>query len=902
MNPKIKSIVRILIEAVGAVIILGIVDTMFFLNFGKDMSIGTIISNLGTFFKNGVLFYSVMIAVFVGIIELVRLGIKDRERAFFYGLGIVLLSALGIYFDFFIGKKYFMYTDIGSDTYSQYYTYFVNLVMNIKDSTFSTWNWDFGLGTSLLNMASWTGDPYAVLIIIAGLIFGAGSVAYLLVWMQLAKIITIYLLTVKYLGYHLKDKFAICITAAIIAVNGYLILWGQHFFLGTAVVFIMMVLCGIENFLKKECKKGMVPLALTVAFTMVYSYYIGFMVLLFGAVYFFYRYFTSKNAVTPDEKFHKLKADKKEKILEKIKKENRKNAVADILRCVLAVVSGILLSGVVSVSSGYYVLTNSSRITGESESVFHKMWKAFSGSFAIDDIGHRSSRLMSSSLLYINDTSNAYFYNYYEEPQLFCSIFMFFFIGLWFVYEAKKTMKTRKYFSFIVKLLLLYFLIFNSFSALVFYVFVAPVYRYTFLVVPILGLCIGISLEQIIIQKKVDLIGVILGAILSGATWYYSYHKSTPEVKTYDYVVGIFLLIGLIVLLLLKFFDKYKSVFFYSFVILTIITTILDGAIATNNRTVVTKDNFTFGFKDSKPDSDTVAAVEWIKSQDKSLFRLEKMYFEWCAHTDSMLERHSSVAWYNSTVNYKIEDFYQNIYLNSVAIAPSSAIRLFSLGSSLDQRALNLVNAKYLLAKESVDFAGWKQIKQIGSVIIYQNTETESALKWYSKEISKENFETLDTEVRATILADTVVTEDGSVLSKTGGDEKVSANPEDGGDETGSEATATVSDLLMVKPTLLKGHVKSTGKGILQIAIPDQLGWDVYVNGKKCETFNCDYGFLGVSLSEGEYDIELRYHIPMLGAGIICSVLGLIMIIGILYFAKIKMIFSKKNLEKKTEN
>ena len=123
-----------------------------------------------------------------------------------------------------------MYIDAGSDTVHQYYPYYINEVLGIKNGILSIWNFNYGLGSSIFNMNAWTFDIFSILLVFAGVISGASKIQYLLVWMQILKIIIIYIISKKYMSYFLKDKISICLASYLSAMNGYIFLWGQHYF------------------------------------------------------------------------------------------------------------------------------------------------------------------------------------------------------------------------------------------------------------------------------------------------------------------------------------------------------------------------------------------------------------------------------------------------------------------------------------------------------------------------------------------------------------------------------------------------------------------------------------------------------------------------------------------------
>lgn len=59
--------------------------------------------------------------------------------------------------------------------------------------------------------------------------------------------------------------------------------------------------------------------------------------------------------------------------------------------------------------------------------------------------------------------------------------------------------------------------------------------------------------------------------------------------------------------------------------------------------------------------------------------------------------------------------------------------------------------------------------------------------------------------------------------------------------------------------TKIKGKVNALNAGILYLSIPYEKGWSVYVDGEKTETFPVIDAMMGVNVSAGEHEIELKY-------------------------------------------
>ena len=84
---------------------------------------------------------------------------------------------------------------------------------------------------------------------------------------------------------------------------------------------------------------------------------------------------------------------------------------------------------------------------------------------------------------------------------------------------------------------------------------------------------------------------------------------------------------------------------------------------------------------------------------------------------------------------------------------------------------------------------------------------------------------------------------------------------------------------------------------MLFLSIPYEDGWTLYVDGKETDIEILYDTFMGATLSEGEHEIELVYHVPGLKIGAIISGISLALTITYLYFERKKRKESQIMLE-----
>lgn len=770
-------------------------------------------------------------------LEMIKFIKNNKEKIIEYSfLFILIISLLFIFKDFILAKIYYMYGDAGSDTIDQYFPYYINEILGIKNGTLSVWNFNYGLGTSIFNTSFWTFDIFAISLVLESLILGVAKANYLLVWMQIFKIIVIYILSKNYMSYFLKNKFALCLASYLSAMNGYIFLWGQHYFFGTAYFYMILMLCAIEYFLAEKNKRSIIYLALSTASVLIFGYYIAYMVLLVSAIYFIFRYLY---------------------ITEKVK---IKEMCKDFGKCIHGVFTGILLSGVILLPSSYHVLTTSSRLSGAGENIIIRLYNAFINSFNFEYINARLSRLLSNNIneQYLSQTGL-----YYELPQLFCTIFIFFFLIQWIIYDFKKCKTKKDYTFFALKIFALYFLIFNDASGLILNGFVEPSYRYTYVILPFLAIIVGIVWEKVIIKNKINIWGLLLSTILTFCIFYSSFKEvSGMDIKPIiTYGTLLLLIIGFLTLFLINRKNKYANIFIYCFLAVILVNTCFDDFITTKYRKFLIANSYTLTWDNQfNLTNDTGKAINFIKENDKSFYRIEKNYIDFVLLGDSFIEQNSSVVWYNSAINPSIDAFYKNIYRNSYQ-APH--LKTFSLKDDSDLQALYLTNSKYILSKQSLDNKDLEEINKIGDVYIYKNINTNSIAKWYNQTISEDEYMELSEEEKSEKLYNyAIVNENLDIVENS---------------------NAIVSEFNLLSQTKVSGEVTADNLGLLMVAIPNEEGWNAYIDNNLVDTYKVDYGFIGIVVPEGKHEIEIRYTTPKMKEGIILSLIGLVDLIAIFF-------------------
>ncbi len=117
--------------------------------------------------------------------------------------------------------------------------------------------------------------------------------------------------------------------------------------------------------------------------------------------------------------------------------------------------------------------------------------------------------------------------------------------------------------------------------------------------------------------------------------------------------------------------------------------------------------------------------------------------------------------------------------------------------------------------------------------------------------------------------------------------------------ELGSRVPADVT----VGTDTVTAEVKAAEDTMLVLAVPYSEGWRAYVDGEPAETVRANVSYIGVRIGAGEHEVTLRYDTPLLGAGAVISVAGVILFGAYAAVTEARAAKEKKKKEKegKTE-
>ena len=846
---------------------------------------------------------------------------------------ITLFSCVIVYFNFIFGNEFFVFKDVGSDTFQQYLMHYNSIINAMRDGNLSSWDFTNGLGTSLYDLNFF--HPLLFLIYLAGAALGPMRLPHLMVFLEIGQIF----LAVTVLFFFLKE-FSISRKARVIAsyiygFNAFLIVWGQHYQFGIFVILLPLLLLLLERALKK--RRFSLTLSLAVAITVVCSVYMSYMTLLTVGLYLVLRILSFEMSL--------------------------KERIAIFLKSCYSILLGLGMSAIVFVPASLYLLSTSARLT-YSDSLLERFLNhlvPYSNAY----YQTLFYRFFSSNLQGIYENYTGY-QNYYEAPVMFLTgLFIILLLQYIFTIHKQTHSKQIKALQYATLLIAAFLLLIPS-GSLIYNAFAASFSRHTFIFMPFACLLIAVTLDQIFTRKLFSYLGLGIALILFGTLFITT--KGSAQASP---LIILCLGIAMMVVVILIYNKKVRlPQLFLSVLLLVLVMTngIYDSYNSTNNRDTLKKDDGTYF--DRLYGSDITSAINYLHSIDNSFYRMENTDAGVTNSLDSLAQNYFGISTYNSTINNHIVDFIEILWPNLLQLTP--AHYNYSMATH-DAELASLLNIKYLISQNpNLDVDGFVFLEQFGHLYIFQNTNTNSIGKFFTKVVSAEQMSDADDLLDIDgLIGDTLVLDDADFanssyekvsladysLTKSDyhlenstftevdtfdididrskldeyervyldcditleqdtiievwlGDTSVRYLDVLAGEstnlrmrlpgnseyirirKTNNNISGTVENISFYYPTVDVVHAENsitnfdkplkdntvTGTanlqtdGLLMLSIPHENGWHAYVDGMEVPILRGNYAFITLDMTAGEHDIRLEYRPVGLHFGTIVSI------------------------------
>ncbi len=740
---------------------------------------------------------------------------------------ITLIGAVSVVIlrQYIFGDRLFVFDDIGSDTLQLYLQLYSSIIHHIQELDFSFWDLENGFGTNmfLYNLT----NPILMLLYLIGTIFGTEVIPYLMVWVYLGELILNGVCAYLFLSMFRFSEKSKLIASFMYAFNGFAVVWGQHYQFGILCILLPLELIFVERYLRNhKAWKGLTIMTMIVVFN---SMYMAYMILLFSGLYVLVR-----------ELYENYTG-----FLSYVKR---------VIQTALTMLLGVGLGGISLIPSAMAILKVSSRLSS-GQSILSRLLVTYPRIYFVT--------LFNRTLNTVSRGINIYdgYSNYYEGPTLFFST-LFLFLVLQYVFLLPKMdLSRRKKIIQVFVLLGCISGIILPYFGIIMNAFVGAFCRFFFLYMIYFAYLSAAALEEMMTKRRISRIGFLLSLLYVLRFSYTSYYGVLPNSKNPIIALlatGLFMALCLILLSKKKLptIIKQEKVQNAVFVLLLLslaanVASDMWKNVDANSMTQISFSRLAAqkngDYMNRMYDRDTLDAIAYLKEQNPSFYRMEKMYGATFS-MDGLGQNYASVGTYNSTMNGNIagyvERYWPELYYNDpnhLSFAAGEAYK--------NSEQMSLMGIRYLLVREGDPVSdGYEFLQAFGDVQVYVNEGVGSIASFYTA------FEQMEDTVEVNY--------------------------------PNRDQSAEIQMLYPKKDGTISADITVNEKGVLFTAIPYESGWTAYVDGVEVKQLRANEGFVGLEVSEGSHSVLLQYEAPGLKIGALLSVVSLIIYLLLILIRK----------------
>ena len=797
-------------------------------------------------------------------------------------LAALFVSCLFIFRSYMFGDSVLVFDDVGGDTWQQYTMHYASIVNHLRAGNFSLWDFTNGMGTNMFSLSLF--DPSLMLLYLIGVILGPAHMLFYLVWLQVLKVLAagwVFYLFLSEFTYSRQAKF---LAAFAYGMNGYLMVWGQHYQFGMVTIYLPLILLFEEKFLRGEKGKGLFPVA--VFLSGIYSVYFSYMSLIAAGFYLLFR-------IAMEEEL------------------NWKQRLRKFLSGCGQMILGIGMSLVVFLPTAA-TLMNSSRITSGEDGI-GALIKACFSCYSIAYYKCLLIRPFSTNLENLQTLGDGKYeglVNYYEDPVLFCStlavLFAVQFLFVLWRSQEKKRVKIAVYAASALTVIL----VLLPLGGIAFNAFTNPTNRYTYILMVLMLIIFAWTWDYLRTGGKISLIPLAVTAVLMIRAYVIGYEQSIFKEYRFNALVlaatGSVMVLCILCLGCIRGNLKVRRMAAGIMTAALLINVVSEGGITYVNRVVLKKSDTpaekiadqmeiyaaVSQSEDSEEKSraafykpqtyftelyrqDIQDALNYLKETDPQFYRVEKDYASATCTMDALAQGYRGISTYNSVLNGNLKEFvdvcYPELYYmdqNRYAFWPNAE----------DNFLAAFTGVRYLLSKSGdLDSSKYELMQQFGGIYLYRNVQEAATARFYVNTISEDSLKELcNEENRETLLENSLALEDGREIEDLSDLEEI------------SDAQKKSSVVLNApeKDSCITGTVSAQADGYVLCMIPYENGWTVSVDGEEVETEKGDLGFLVFPVKEGEHQLTITFHAPGLKAGAGASVVCWIIYFGMLGYGR----------------
>lgn len=755
-----------------------------------------------------------------GIISSNRLAVVF-SLAIVAGLGAMLLRK------FLFGSKALLFLDIGSDTYYSYYAYYFMLAQYLADLRLPFWSFQLGAGTSVASMFQFLYDPFSLVYFVAG----AHKIATLVAWIFFLKIVVSAGCMLAYTRYLQLSPQVSSVASLMWAFNGFLMLWGQHFFFGSWVAFLPLFFLGVERYWQ-ERRWGLLVLSA--------AFYVLNLAIFVQVIVFMAFYLLARSAW----EYPRIGIG---------------GCMKRVLGCAALVAAGMSLSAVLWLPE-YYVLSSSPRIASDPLQRLLVVVRALFVPNESDYYVSMVNRIFSNNF---EGLGSAYkgFKNYYESLQLYAGL-----LPLLIIPQAWSVLAGHERRLVLGGVGLILAALASSGFSMMMNGLQYPSYRWGYGVI-----FLEIGLTAFLLQRmlrtgrmNMPLLGGAVVVLAVAMAWLHDVNELPLE--------ALLCLLGLLAAQALVLWAwvalRWRQLSYALTVGILCYAFFIEHGPTFIQRSTQHKD---FQARGESPFfDDGLRAVQKIHSQDRGFFRIEKNHWI-LSLNDSVVQGYFGVDTYNSLNTPAYMDVVRQFGI-------SKRLTVVQWNSLVHPYLADVLAVKYHLTKDSANVPRGAVLQgHAGDVEIF---ERRSALPFgftYDAYISKPLLEQLTVTERERALLQAAVVDEKDQGGLTVLDRLAPTMAED---EVRQARRETVLELVEMEEDKLVGEIRLNAPRLLFLPIPYDRGWSASVNGESAKIVRVNYGFMGIHLGAGQHQVTLRFVPPLMTTGLILSIISLLLIAG----------------------
>lgn len=816
-------------------------------------------------------------------------------RALCFLFLLLSASCSFIFRDYLYGNDLMIFNDIGSDTWQQYIMNYTSIVNHLRDGSFSLWDFNNGLGINQFNFNLF--DPFLMLLYGVGVVLGP---AHMLLYINVIQILKIMVASFAFYWFLSQFSFSVLskmITSYAYALNGFLLVWGQHYQFGTVMIYFPLMLLFCEKFIQKKKGKALFPVM--VFLCGIYSVYFTYMCLAATGLYLLFR-ILMLDGLTWKERIQRF-----------------------LLGCA-EMIMGVGMSLVVFLPMAEVLLDVSSRLESDGTGLLDFLRQCFtpySRKFYLSML----KRMFSSNLQNgygLAKGPQQYVMNYYEDPVLFCSTLAVF-LNVQFLAVLRKadmTKRAKRVLYGVAALILVGTAL--PVGGTVFNYFTLPTQRYTFVLMTVFLLLMAWMWDYMRKGGKLNLVLILAVTALMGWAYWCGYEQAGfQEYRTNILILTVTGILTAVCLTLLCFLKdtQIRNVILGVMGVVLVVNVVSEGGTNYQNRVTMKKTDvpaevmvqetqryeemrtsddkeIKYRAEIEKPQDffremyrvDLADCLNYLKENDPTFYRVEKDYISGTVSMDSSGQGYRGISTYNSVMNGNVKEFVKTCY-PELFFADHNH---YTFWNNVDDNWLAaFLGVKYILSGNGEpDETKYKLLDQVGSLYIHVNVLDAQTAHFYTQDISEESLKELCTEEnREELLGEAIALEDGTEIGDASEIQTLKSEEQ----ETAEQNSSVTLDAPQ-KDSVVTGSVHAEADGYALFMIPYEKGWSLTIDGEKAELLRGDIGFLACEVPEGDHTILLTFEAPGLKAGTIGSVLFWIL------FAQSRLLIIRKNKTRKS--